>query len=302
MRYFSLLLLCCSTLCAQPRFILDADTANEIDDLYAIAYMLDEAGVDWVGLNSAQWFNYRSGDSTVYRSQELNEEMLTLGDRMDLPHPLGADTIMGEPWGNYKPRDSPAAQFIIEQARATAARADTSGMGPGTDKLVVMCIGASTNLASAIALAPDIKAHVAAYVLGFRYDTTNQVWNKDEFNIRRDLNAANYLLNAEGLELHVMPLNTAVSYTWQRDTTFARLDRSGPIGDYLKQRWINFTEAQRWTMWDAACLQAFLRPDQATEVEVMTPPENTPRKVWMFIDIDPVAMERDFWDRLNSYR
>ena len=300
MRYLLLLLVYAGSLPAQTRFILDADTANEIDDLYAIAYLFAEEGIQWEGLNSAQWYHYKSGDSTVYQSQHLNEELLALADRTDLPHPLGADTIMGEPWGGYQPRDSPAAQFIIEQARQGAS---SGGGAAGAEKVVVMCIGASTNLASAIALAPDIKDKIVAYVLGFQYDTAGGYWNKDEFNIRRDLNAANYLLNAEGLELHVMPTTTAVQYTWQRDSTFARLDRSGPIGEYLERRWqTNATEDSARVMWDVAALQAFLKPGQATEIEVDTPPENTPRKVWMYTDIDEEAMQRDFWDRLTTYR
>ncbi|MBB4078794.1 inosine-uridine nucleoside N-ribohydrolase [Lewinella aquimaris] len=301
MRYLPLFLLlligCKAPVTAQRaervRFILDADTANEIDDLYAIAYLFDEPDIEWLGLNSAQWFHHYSGDSTVHQSQVLNEELLTIAGRMDLPHPVGADSIMGMPWGGFEPRNSPAAQFIIEQAR---------GGDAGAEKLVVMCIGASTNLASAIALAPDIKDRIKAYVLGFQYDAAGGFWNKDEFNIRRDLNAANYLLNAEGLELHVMPTSTAIQYQWDRDTTFARLDRSGAIGAYLKNRWDTFTDAQRWTMWDVAALQAFLKPEQATEIEVMTPPENTQRKVWMYTDIDEAAMEKDFWNRLTTYR
>ncbi|THH34609.1 nucleoside hydrolase [Neolewinella litorea] len=299
MRYLPLLLLlatsCRSPVLAQPtekvRLILDSDTANEIDDLYAIAYLFAEESIDWVGLNSAQWFHHMSGDSTVYQSQRLNEELLTLAGRLDLPHPLGADTIMGQPWGGYDPRDSPAARLIIQEARRA-----------GAGKLVVMCIGASTNLASAIALAPDIKDKITAYVLGFQYDTTGRYWNKDEFNIRRDLNAANYLLNAEGLELHVMPTSTARQYEWRREPTFERLDRSGPIGAYLKARWQNFAPgAESWIMWDVALLQAFLHPKQATQIQVTTPPENTRRQVWIYTDIDEEAMARDYWQRLLTY-
>ena len=277
---------------AQSPFLLDADTANEIDDLYAIAYLLEADSVDWVGLTSAQWFHQYSGDSTVHQSQRLNEELLALAGRSDLPHPIGADSSMGMPWGGYEARNSPAAQFIIEQARA---------MNAG-EKLTVMCIGASTNLASALALAPDITERIRAYVLGFQYDTTGGVWNKDEFNIRRDLNAANYLLDAEGLELHVMPTSVAGRYQFAQDSTFARLDRSGPVGQYLKQRWQSFApDSRQWTMWDVALLQAYLSPRQATEIQVTTPPENTRRSVWMYTDIDPQAMAEDFWHRLLQY-
>ena len=272
------------------RVILDSDTANETDDLFAIAYAVPDETIDLLGLSSAQWFHHRSGDSTVYQSQRLNEDLLGIMGRMDLPHPLGSDMIMGKPWGGYDARDSPAARFIIEQAKAT----------PAGEKLAVLSIGAVTNLASAIALDPSVKEKIVSYSLGFRYDFAGGFWNKDEFNIRRDLNAANYILNAEGLETHVMPISVAIKYTWTREKTFEHLARAGELGAYLRKRWEDHggPGAERWTMWDVALLQAFLKPDQASEVAVLTPPENTRRGVWVYDDIDPVAMERDFWGRV----
>jgi len=275
------------------KFFLDSDTANEIDDLFAIAFLLsgEHPQIDWLGLSSAQWFHVWSGDSTVYQSQQLNEELLTLANRMDLPHPLGADVIMGKPWGDYDARDSPAARQIIDHAMAL----------PPKEKMVVMSIGAATNLASAIALQPEIAERIVAYTLGFRYDFGGKFWNKDEFNIRRDLNAANYLLNAEGLELHVMPISVAIKYTWERGRTFRNLTPGEEMGAYLRRRWEKHApDAGEWTMWDVALLQAFLTPDRAAEISVVTPPENTRRSVWMYDDIDAAGMEKDFWARVGG--
>ncbi len=278
----------------QPvKFILDSDTANEIDDLFAIAYLLagEHPSVDWLGLTSAQWFHVWSGDSTVYQSQQLNEDLLRLAGRLELPHPLGADLMMGKPWGEYDARDSPAAQFIIEEAMAL----------PAGEKMVVMCIGASTNLASAIALQPEIATRIVAYTLGFQYDFEQGVWNKDEFNIRRDLNAANYLLNTAALELHVMPISVAVQYAWKMEATFNHLEKAGAMGAYLRRRWeTNATGQPERVMWDVALLQAFLAPEQASEILVGTPPENTQRSVWVYDAIDPAAMAEDYWAKVKS--
>ena len=274
------------------RLILDADTDNEIDDLYAIAYLLQaDENVNLLGISSAQWFHQLSGDSTVYRSQERNERLVELAGRTAVPLPLGADMIMGKPWGGYEPRDSPAARFIIEQARAT----------PPGEKLAVMSIGATTNLASAIALDSTIASRIVAYTLGFRYNFEEGYWNKDEFNIRRDLNAANFLLNQEDLELHVMPISVAIEYTWDREPTFARLADCGAMGEYLRTAWIEHPSGARHTMWDVALLQAYLKPEQAEEVPVLTPPENTRRRVWMYTDIEGEAMLDDFWERVGRY-
>ena len=277
-----------------PRFLLDADTANEIDDLYAIAHLLADTTVDLRGLTSAQWFHHLSGDSTCYRSQQLNEDLLRIAGKLDgVPHPMGAEMIMGKPWGGYEPRDSPAAQFIIQEARDAAAAGE---------KLVVMSIGAATNLASALALAPDITEHVVAYQLGLRYNVEGRYWDKSDFNTRRDLNAMNYLLNQGGLELHVMPVTTAIQYKWPRDSTYALFDRADEMGRYLKQRWeTKAAHNHERIMWDVAALQALLKPEQATEITVATPPENTHRTVHVFTDIDEAAMQRDYWERLPNY-
>lgn len=270
----------------RTKLILDTDTANEIDDLFAIARLLPDTNIDLLGICSAQWFHVWSGDSTVYQSQILNEELLSIAGRMDIPHPLGADLMMGKPWGDYDPRPSPASNFIIEQVKQL----------PAGEKLVVMSIGATTNLASAIAIEPSIAKHIVAYTLGFRYDFEGQFWNKDEFNIRRDLNAANFLLNQQDLEMHIMPVSVAGQYVWERAKTFENLSGVGEIGGYLKKRWETFSpSSDTWIMWDVALLQAFLNPSLANEVAVLNPPENTQRAVWMYKSIKVEDMKSDFW-------
>lgn len=51
----------------------------------------------------------------------------------------------------------------------------------------------------------------------------------------------------------------------------------------------------------AAKLQAFLHPEQSTQIEVVTPPENAHRIVWMYTDIDKAVMAEDCWRRLMRY-
>lgn len=268
------------------KLILDADTANEIDDLHAIARMLRQEKFDLIGLNSAQWFHYLGGERSVYASQVLNIDLLRIMGRLDLPAPLGADEPMGKPWGGTDAKDSAAAQFIIEQAKAM----------PDGEKLIVVCIGASTNLASAIKLAPEIAPWIEAHVLGFKFDLVREVWDKSEFNIRRDLNAADFLLNQSDLELHVMPTTVASDLKFDQDETFVRQEKMGELGAYLTARWIEHNaEAKRWTMWDLALVEAMLDPDTATKRKAKTPPENAEREIWIYDSIDPEAMAKAYW-------
>jgi purine nucleosidase len=267
--------------------VIDADTANEIDDLYAIVRALLEPRFRVIGLSSAQWNHRLSPPDTVLRSQAINQELLRLMNRRDVPAPIGAEMIMGKPWGGTEPSDSPAAQFIIRSARAM----------PRGEKLRVVSLGATTNLASAIALAPDIVPMLACYVLAGRYYAERRVWDKDEFNVRNDLNATNFLFNAEGLELHVMPVNVLTEFKFEQQATVEGLVGKGEVWDYLANRWLSFAPGHgQWIMWDLALVQALARPGLAAESEVSPPPENAQRKIFAYTRVDLAGMRADWWD------
>lgn len=146
---------------SQPshHLFIDADTANEIDDLYAIVRALLEPTFMVVGLSSAQWNHRLSPPDTVSLSQKINEDIVSLMGRKDVPTTLGAEMIMGKPWGGDEPRDSPAAQAMIAAARTL----------PSEEKLTIACLGAVTNLASAVKLAPDIASRIRCYMLAGRF-------------------------------------------------------------------------------------------------------------------------------------
>jgi inosine-uridine nucleoside N-ribohydrolase len=276
---------------APSRLLIDADTANEIDDLYAIARALLADEADIVGLSSAQWHHRLAPENTVQQSQQLNRDILRLMDRLDVPHPLGAEMIVGKPWGGTEPRDSPAAQLMIREARNT----------PDGETLTIASLGAATNLASAIQLAPDIVPKVACYVLGGRFFADRQVWDKNEFNVRNDLNAANILFNTEGLELHVMPINILFDFTFRRDAVMERLAGQGGVWDYLAARWLSHSpNSETWIMWDVALIQALLRPELATQGRFATPPENAQRTIHVYTSVDEAAMRADWWSTARA--
>jgi len=268
------------------RLLIDADTANEIDDLYAIVRALLAEEVEIVGLSSAQWHHRLAPEDTVQQSQELNRDLLRLMGRLDIPHPLGAEMIVGKPWGGTEPRDSPAAQLMIREARRM----------PDGEKLTIAGQGASTNLASAIQIAPDIVPKIACYVLGGRFFADRQVWDKNEFNVRNDLNAANILFDTEGLELHVMPVNILLDFTFSQAAVMERLAGQGGVWDVLAARWLSHSpDSTSWIMWDVALIEALLRPELATQGRFTTPPENAQRTIHVYTSVDEAAMRADWW-------
>jgi len=267
------------------RMVIDADTANEIDDLYAIVRALKEPSFDIAALSSAQWHTRLSPANSVEHSQRINDDLLRLMGRQGLPAPIGAEMIMGQPWGGDEPRDSPAARMMIREASAQSS-----------EPLTIVSIGAVTNVASALKLAPRIIPRVRCYSMAAHFDSATGIWNKDEFNVRNDLNAFNYLLNLDGLELHIMPANVCRNLVFDLGETLGGLRDRGGVWDYLAARWLSHSpQAAAWIMWDLALIEALARPDLAKESTFKTPPENRQRNVWVYTGIDGEAMKQDWW-------
>lgn len=277
---------------------LDSDTGNEMDDLYAIVRLLKEPSVDVVGLSSAhfnnpdllvfeKWNAYDTkGLNTLEDSQRLNELILNTMGLSHIPHPKGADRQIGRAWGGQEPKDSPAAKAIIVLAKSL----------PEDEKLDILTLGALTNVASAIILAPEILPKIRVYALGARYNQTTRAWSKNEFNIRNDLNAFDYLLDLTELDFTIMPLETALPLKFDRDETYKKTDDNIPIEKILTDRWREQNPQDKTrVMWDLALVQAYLLPQYSETILVNSPPESKTFTVKIFSKIDSKAMMEDFW-------
>jgi purine nucleosidase len=280
---------------------IDADTGNETDDIYALARVLVEPSVDVVGISSAhfnnadlisfeKWNQYQTKNiNTVRISQDLNEALLKAMNKQSIPHPIGADRQVGRAWGGHTPRSSPAATQLIAAAKGLS----------GTETLSVLCLGALTNVASAILIDTSIAKKIVVYLLGASYQ--NGVWNKNEFNIRNDLNAFDYLLDNASVNLVIMPVSTARPYRFFRDSLYSMLDSAVPVEAMMKERWAktNPQDSER-TLWDLALAEAFLNPQLAVSSKVLTPPENTQRLIDVYERINEGQMKIDFFSSIKK--
>lgn len=272
--------------------IIDSDTGNEIDDLFAISLALINPKIDIIGLTSAQWnMHPNARDSSVYVSQKINEDLFRLHGIEDIPLPLGANEQTGY-WGDTKPIPSAASAFILEKVEEV----------PFGKKLNVVTLGAVTNLATAIMLDTTIVKKIVWYGMGLKYDEKSRVWDKNEFNVRNDLDAMDYLLNREGLETHIMTATTSRIYKFGRVETFDMIEARGPEWDYLVDRWKEVApESRDWIMWDVALMQAIMHPDLVTEKEVNTPAENLSRKIYVYTWLDEKKMKREYWKMVRVH-
>ncbi len=282
---------------------LDADTGNEMDDLYAIVRLIKDDSVDLIGLSSAHFNNadlnvfekwnayHTSGLVTVEESQRLNEQILGALDRLDIPHPLGADRQIGRAWGQQDIRPSPASKAIIKAVKSLSEE----------EILDILTLGPLTNVASAIMEAPEIVPYIKLYALGAKCHPESKVWNKSEFNIRNDLNAFDYLLDFDGLEMIVMPLEAAFPLQFDREETYDSLNDNIEVEKILADRWREHNpQDKKRVMWDLALVAAYLNPDLSSIETTITPPENVQRSIKVYVKIDEKALEEDFYRVLKK--
>jgi inosine-uridine nucleoside N-ribohydrolase len=284
------------------QFILDADTGNEMDDLYAITRVMLDKDAGILALSSAHFNNLgmipESEDNsrpimnTVKESQRLNELLAEACNRKEIPLPLGTNRFIGEAWGITE-RNS------TSEASATIIREAKKKMGKG-EKLDVICIGASTNLVSAMMEAPEIAPHIRAYLLAAGYDKENGIWNKSEYNVRNDLNAFDYLMNHEELEVYVMPVSTAHALRFMKKETQERLKGDHQLGKVLSDRWEHVSAKDDWIMWDLALVEAYLNPSVAETKICPAPPENGGRPIHVYTSVNAPEIKATFWKYYNE--
>ena len=276
--------------------IIDADTANEVDDLFAIVRAVGEPKFNLLGITSAQFHTSPyATDSTVVESQHINERLMTLMNRTDIPLPLGSNDALKAP---DQPQDSEAARFIIKKAHQLKAG----------QTLQLVILGSCTNVASAILLDETIIPKIQVNYLGFWHNPKANTYDKKEFNSGNDTLAVNVLLNHPKLNLRVMTATTSQHLVFKKTTVDTQLKGKGNMPDYLVNRWETYTrwwtkkdpEKTTWIMWDVAIIEALIHPEWTTLETFKTPKENTQRDINIYTKIDVVNMERDFWRHINT--
>lgn len=276
--------------------IIDADTANEVDDLYAIVRAINEPKFNLLGITSAQFHTSPlATDSTVYESQQINEEIVHLMKRPEIPLPLGSNNPMTD--ANV-PASSKASRFIVEKAHQLAEN----------EKLHIAILGSCTNVASAILEDPMIIPKLSVYYIGFWHDPKENTYDKVEFNTGNDPIATNILLNAQGLDFNVMTATTSQHLVFNKVQVDHYLKGKAGIASYLVNRWETYErwwtkedpEKKSWIMWDVAIIEALADPKLATKKSFLTPKENRQRTIGVYTDINVKKMKSRFWKHLKT--
>lgn len=286
--YFYLLFFCISSISlAQEKtnIILDADTANEVDDLYAIIRAFAEPSWNIQALNATQWqASQWAVAETMEASHRLNLVLAGYLNEKNTRLLRGGYRRMYD-WGD-KAQHSAAAYNIIAQAKKQKE---------GT-KLKVIALGALTNVASAVFIDPSISSKISVYWLGTSYDFEKKISKQTDFNPLMDLQATELLLSSD-VEMHIIPVSEVDQMTSNFSNVKASLEKIHPLGDFLVQRWFNHLDYSRYdrVLWDIALIEAMLHPEWVTEIKVDTFKN---KNVYLYKDIDEEKFLKDCFEKI----
>lgn len=270
--------------------ILDADTGNEVDDLYAIVRAILEPTLEVTALNATQWQSSQwAVAQTMENSHRLNQVLLGHLDMNIKTCRGGVDRMFD--WGD-RARHSAAAYEIIKQAKALS----------DGEKLNVVALGALTNVASAIYIEPEIESKIRLYWLGTSYDFDKEIMTRRGFNCVMDIQALDILLLSD-VEMHVIPSNVAGQMVFTYQETSAQLKGNHPLGDFLVDRWYNHLDGSRKEriIWDLALIEAIIHPEWTEKITVTTSRDNGNRPVHYYKSIDVEKMKADFFEKMEDF-
>ena len=239
----------CSTPEGKLDVVLDTDAYNEIDDQFALSYMLcsqDKLRVK--AIYAAPFFNKNasSPEDGMKKSYEEILNLLQLAGETEMTANVYKGSI------NYmKDEKTPVLSVAAENLSRTAM--EYSAENP----LYIVAIGAITNIASALLLNPQIAQRIVIVWLGghsFEYHDT------DEFNMRQDIAAARVVFNCNA-PLVLLPCNGVVSsFSTSRHELEHWLKGKNKLCDYLVSHTVreaeSYASGTAWTrvIWDVTAV------------------------------------------------
>ena len=239
------------------RVVLDCDTANEIDDQYAIAQALGTPGdaLDVRGVISVHNTTaHGSGSRDMYQDEAQRVVDLCGSNVPCLP---GAERPM-EGRGEFVP--SAGLEFLVEEARRAP--------------LTVVATGPATDAASLFLAAPELRESVRVVWLGgFGGEEAYRRFKFSELNGRADVAAWRFLFE-EAVNLLLVPCWPSAAKIVVEAAAYGRELRAlgRPVATYLAEileRWVaeyggpEDPEGKK-TLWDLACVAAVADPESVT--------------------------------------
>lgn len=250
--------------------VIDTDTFNEVDDQFALAYLLrNSRRLRLQAIYAAPFFNEkaaspREGMEKSY--QEIGKVLELAGETGYRSRVFkGADRFLGDV---PAPMTSAASQDLVRRAMAHSPERP----------LYVIGIAAATNIASALLQCPDIRERMVVVWLG---GSARHRMDQEEFNLIEDLPAARVLFDS-GVPLVQLPCWGVVEhFTVSRSELEQHLLPGNPLCRYLASNVIqevnSYSTDLCWTktIWDVTAV-AWLLNDGGRFMEDQLVPAPVP--------------------------
>ncbi|MBQ1935167.1 MAG: nucleoside hydrolase [Clostridia bacterium] len=226
--------------------VLDTDTFNEIDDQFALAYLLRSTEkLNTKAIYAAPFFNQHSTSPAdgMERSYEEIKKILALMNE-DLPVFKGSDKYLPD---ERTAVDSPAADDLIARAKLYSPE----------NPLYVVAIGAITNVASALIKAPEITENIVIVWLG---GNSRQYHDTKEFNMMQDVAAARVVMRSAAPFVQLPCMGIVSSFMVSAPELEYWLMDKNPLADYLARNTIKeanaYASGKPWTrvIWDVTAV------------------------------------------------
>lgn len=287
---------------AKTAVILSTDVGNEIDDQWAITYMLVNPAFDVRGIVSAHAPSLPA--PSAHATYEVLKDVVEHRLGMTTHPPLFEGSSL--PLTDKKtPRPNSGVDFILQ----------TSKQFSRANRLVVLTIGAATDVASAILEDPSVTERIAVVAMGFR----DLQQAGQEYNVQNDPKAWQVILDSD------VPVTIGSGEVCQRDLALSfdaakkLISGHGPVGAWLwdeYQAWyFRFVKPLRvddfskpWVIWDTIVLayeqgmteqKTIPRPRLADDLSFEQ--IKTEKTITWVTRVDSGRMWPDFLAKLDEY-
>lgn len=226
--------------------VLDTDAYNEIDDQFAITYLLRSTErLNTVAIYAAPFHN-RNSDGPADGMEKSYCEILKLLKLLNTELPVfkGSDGFLTD---ECQPIISPAALDLAKRVENYSPE----------NPLYVVAIGAITNIASAILINPRVAENTVVVWLGGH---SLEYHNTAEFNMVQDIASARVVYKSGVPYVQLPCFGVVSSFTISKPELEYWLIGKNPIADYLAKNTVNaaqrYASGDPWTrvIWDVTAV------------------------------------------------
>ena len=284
--------------------LLSTDVGNEIDDQWAITYLLTNPDFDVQGIISAHAPSLP--DPSAHATYQVLVDVVErrLGMLMHPPLLEGSSLPLAD---SKTPRPSDGLYYLLRAARRYSKE----------NRLTVLTIGAATDVASALLSDPGLAERINVVAMGFK-DLSKE--GGKEYNVQNDPRAWQIILNSHVPVVigsgDVCREHLALSY----EHAATLIGSHGPVGAWL---WAEYKDwyfrhvkplrvddfSKPWVIWDIITL-AYL--ESMTKQKIINRPvlgddlsfepgKGDPQITWI-TSVDSDRLWKDFLEKLDAFQ